>query len=336
MPMADLPGFAILFDAMAPAIPAGPVLPPEAPLPDPTAEIEETISLIEGEEVRPPPSPELPSLPMTVGMPPPLPLVPMPEPTTDPTPPPVTIRQPDAAPATPLAVSPAPQTPPPIPPEGRLPARTYREPEEPRSAKDAIDLPAAARDRPAPVTAVPMLPVATTELTQTETGAAPDSMLAEPGLADPAPEPRRNAESVGHAPRAQADGHPSPEKQIATAVTVSATGKTEILLDPQDLGRVRVSLDGSESALVVTIEAEKHETVDLLRRNADLLMEEFRDAGYTSLSFSFAQRGDDAPQPFAPAPPEEGEGPATPVSGPPSLPAMALRATGLSSLDIRL
>ncbi len=88
-----------------------------------------------------------------------------------------------------------------------------------------------------------------------------------------------------------AGGHTPAERQILAAIIASPSGRTEILLDPQDLGRVRLSLEGDESALVLTIQADRVDTADLLRRNADLLVEEFREAGYQNLTFSFSDQG---------------------------------------------
>jgi len=88
-----------------------------------------------------------------------------------------------------------------------------------------------------------------------------------------------------------ANAPPPAERQILAAISATPSGRTEILLDPQDLGRVRLSLEGDESALVLTIQAERGDTADLLRRNADLLLQEFRQAGYQNLTFSFTDQG---------------------------------------------
>jgi hypothetical protein len=87
--------------------------------------------------------------------------------------------------------------------------------------------------------------------------------------------------------------HPPAERQILAAISASPSGRTEILLDPQELGRVRLSLEGDESALVLTIQADRVDTADLLRRNADLLVQEFREAGYQNLTFSFSDQSRD-------------------------------------------
>ncbi len=87
-----------------------------------------------------------------------------------------------------------------------------------------------------------------------------------------------------------ANAPPPAERQILAAISATPSGRTEILLDPQDLGRVRLSLEGDESSLVLTIQAERADTADLLRRNADLLLQEFQEAGYQNLTFTFSDQ----------------------------------------------
>lgn len=86
---------------------------------------------------------------------------------------------------------------------------------------------------------------------------------------------------------------PQVAAQIGQAVVHSSGGTTEIALNPEELGRVRISLTNSESGLSVSILAERPETADLMRRNIDSLAREFLDLGHENLSFSF---GDDAPR----------------------------------------
>ena len=81
--------------------------------------------------------------------------------------------------------------------------------------------------------------------------------------------------------------------QIAIAVNNTPGKTTEIALNPEELGRVRLSLSAADGAIMLNVLAERPETQDLLRRNMDLLAQEFRQLGYTSISFSFGdQKGD--------------------------------------------
>ena len=67
----------------------------------------------------------------------------------------------------------------------------------------------------------------------------------------------------------------------------------EIRLDPEELGRVQFTLQAEGDSLRVMIAVERPETLDLLRRHADLLTQSLRDAGYggASLSFSTGEDG---------------------------------------------
>lgn len=150
----------------------------------------------------------------------------------------------------------------------------------------------------------------------------------------PTAEPRRIATEHAAVPgRAGSDAPPPAERQIVAAILSTGSGRTEILLDPQDLGRVRLSLEGNEAGLVVTVVAERAETADLLRRNADLLLAEFRDAGYANLSFSFADRGQGA-DPW-PESDELQDGPTLLTDA--ATATQSLRPlTGTATLDLRL
>jgi flagellar hook-length control protein FliK len=78
--------------------------------------------------------------------------------------------------------------------------------------------------------------------------------------------------------------------QIAVAIT-NTTGKTtEISLNPEELGRVRLSLSVSDGAITLNVLAERAETQDLLRRHMDQLAQEFRALGYSSIEFSFGDQ----------------------------------------------
>lgn len=81
--------------------------------------------------------------------------------------------------------------------------------------------------------------------------------------------------------------------QIFAAVSSTPAGTTEIALNPEELGRVRIRLVGGEVGLSVTILAERPETADLMRRNIDILAREFSELGHDNLTFSFS---DDAPR----------------------------------------
>ena len=64
-------------------------------------------------------------------------------------------------------------------------------------------------------------------------------------------------------------------------------------MNPEELGRVRLGLQAAEQGMVVTINVERPETLELLRRNIELLAEQLREIGYQDLEFSFEQSWQD-------------------------------------------
>lgn len=80
--------------------------------------------------------------------------------------------------------------------------------------------------------------------------------------------------------------------QIAAAAerTATGTGRTlDVHLNPEELGRVRLRISPSESGLSVVVLAERGETLDLLRRNIDMLARDFLEIGYEGATFDFAE-----------------------------------------------
>ncbi|MGP9803525.1 flagellar hook-length control protein FliK [Paracoccus sp. NSM] len=85
-----------------------------------------------------------------------------------------------------------------------------------------------------------------------------------------------------------------PPASGGVAVT-TARGVTEIALSPEELGRVQISVLGQDKPLIV-IMAERPETLELLRRNADLLGTELREAGLEGGALSFRDGPPPEPQ----------------------------------------
>lgn len=79
--------------------------------------------------------------------------------------------------------------------------------------------------------------------------------------------------------------------QIAPTLRKGADGTTEIRLDPPELGRVRLTLRTDENGLVATVLAERPETMDLMRRNADMLLRDLAAGGQTRVDLSFGSLG---------------------------------------------
>jgi hypothetical protein len=81
--------------------------------------------------------------------------------------------------------------------------------------------------------------------------------------------------------------------QIASVAGRLAEGSVEITLSPEELGRVRMTLSGSEGAMTVTVQVERAETLDLMRRHIDTLAQELRDMGFGTLDFAFGRQDPD-------------------------------------------
>jgi hypothetical protein len=80
-------------------------------------------------------------------------------------------------------------------------------------------------------------------------------------------------------------------KQLAEVIHANGNKSVDIALSPDELGRVRLSITQAESGLVVNIQAERAETLDMLRRNIGQLDQELKLMGYADPGFSFSQEG---------------------------------------------
>lgn len=129
-------------------------------------------------------------------------------------------------------------------------------------------------------------------------------------------------------------------RQIADSVTRGGERAVELTLSPEELGRVRLTLTTTDQGVTVSVQTERPETLDLIRRNIDHLARDFRDLGYSSIGFSFGDRPQERDQPETQALPGEQHreaGQATPrhtqntdiATNPPAPPASG-------GLDLRL
>ncbi len=80
-------------------------------------------------------------------------------------------------------------------------------------------------------------------------------------------------------------------QQVAVALSLVGEGQIELALDPEELGPVRLSLSAVDTGVTVYLNADRGETLDLLRRNADALIRELQSAGYSQVSLSFGSEG---------------------------------------------
>jgi hypothetical protein len=125
--------------------------------------------------------------------------------------------------------------------------------------------------------------------------------------------------------------------QLAASAGAAAAGESriEIQLSPEELGRVTLTLQVADDTVVMSIQAERQETLDLMRRHADMLQREFRDAGFTAMSFSFGQGSPDgrATRPTLSPVAEDDSAVQQVATGAPSRPD---RPAPSSRLDLRL
>ncbi|SIQ44570.1 hook-length control protein FliK [Paracoccus thiocyanatus] len=75
-------------------------------------------------------------------------------------------------------------------------------------------------------------------------------------------------------------------RQLAVRITPGEAGPIEIMLDPVELGKVRIVISAGETPTVAVL-AERPETFDFLKRHAELLEKELRHAGFEGADVSF-------------------------------------------------
>lgn len=100
------------------------------------------------------------------------------------------------------------------------------------------------------------------------------------------PNPSRSLPDMLHRP--ELPRHIS--MQVVTAIQRGPAEKNlELTLNPAELGRVRISLTPGDAGIVVTILAERPETLDMMRRHVDTLAQDFLGLGYGRAEFNFGQ-----------------------------------------------
>ncbi|MBO9463879.1 flagellar hook-length control protein FliK [Tropicibacter sp. R15_0] len=82
-------------------------------------------------------------------------------------------------------------------------------------------------------------------------------------------------------------------RQIAEVANRMSDGGVELRLSPEELGTVRMQFVTTEQGLTVNIQADRPETLDLIRKNIDQLARDLADSGFENAGFSF---GDDGSQ----------------------------------------
>ncbi len=103
------------------------------------------------------------------------------------------------------------------------------------------------------------------------------------------------AQVPSHSPIVRSDLSAHVLRQVQQNLSRLADGSTEIRLSPEELGQVRLQLVSSEGGLVVHIQADRSETLDLMRRHVDQLARDLAAAGHDASDFTFHQGNRDTP-----------------------------------------
>ncbi len=152
-----------------------------------------------------------------------------------------------------------------------------------------------------------------------------------------------------HSPSASAPSISAPQMPNAFATSLSAqilplaqsaqSGAVDLVLSPVELGALRFEIHQNGESVQIVLSAERPETQDLLRRNGDQLLQDFKNAGFSGASLSFGHWGSGGRN----EPPASFEGPAADgamttasVMSPDTFSAPPAGRDGSHSLNLRL
>lgn len=77
---------------------------------------------------------------------------------------------------------------------------------------------------------------------------------------------------------------------VQAAQKGSAPGVVDLTLEPPELGRIEIALEIGDKGIRATLIAERPWTGDLLRRHAEMLSQEFQDAGFADVDLDFGDQ----------------------------------------------
>ncbi len=80
-------------------------------------------------------------------------------------------------------------------------------------------------------------------------------------------------------------------QQVAYAIAQNTPGTTEIKLSPEELGRVRMTIQAVEGVVTIAVVAERVETGDLMRRHAVILQDDLANLGFDTINLAFSNEG---------------------------------------------
>jgi flagellar hook-length control protein FliK len=114
------------------------------------------------------------------------------------------------------------------------------------------------------------------------------SRPAESQISGPSGNPAHPAAPVSGSTTASGLGQATIQ-QLAVAIRRSEGGEIEIALEPEELGKVRLTIGPHDTRVTVSVFVERPETLDLIRRHIDALTSDLRQQGYTEVALDFAQ-----------------------------------------------
>lgn len=83
-------------------------------------------------------------------------------------------------------------------------------------------------------------------------------------------------------------------QQVAYAIAQNTPGTTEIKLSPEELGRVRMTIQAVEGMISIAVVAERVETGDMMRRHAMMLQDDLANLGFDNINLAFSNEGQQA------------------------------------------
>lgn len=179
--------------------------------------------------------------------------------------------------------------------------------------------------------AAPAQPAPLPGIAGAEQGAAPLAVLAVTGAAAPL----RGAEQPVAPPTAPPQAE-ALTRQVAERIATLGADRAEVQLSPAELGRLRFEITQRGETVQVVVSAERSETLDLLRRNGEQLLDELRTMGFSGSALNFGAWGGRSGGAEPPPPPEpEPPAPPEPHAATPIVARSPTRADG-RGLDLRL
>lgn len=80
-------------------------------------------------------------------------------------------------------------------------------------------------------------------------------------------------------------------RQIVHSLRHETNGSVVVQLRPEELGHVHMKISTEHGGLSVALSIDRSDTLDLMRRHVDILGQELRRLGYTSVDFTFSGNG---------------------------------------------